>query len=1830
VLEADPSVIRPAAGEPGRDTGAPTRTVRTRESASAILVVLALGLVFRLILTQALPGSGFEEDLGAFRFWASNLAAEGPYGFYERDFFHDYTPGYLYVLWVVGIVGRILGDIGDLIKVPAILADIALGWLVWSMARELGAGRRAALIGGALMVANPITWFDSVVWGQVDAVGVVFLLLGLRELWRDRPERAAILTVIAAIIKPQLGILVPLVAAVTIRRALFPAGGYGDEAAPGHPGGPRLGRTTLAWERRVRGPVRILTTAGAGLLTAIVVAGGFGLSIVDLAEQVGTAAATYPYVTVNAYNPWALLELDGQGIAANGQWICDMVIPPSEDLGATSCDRAWLFGAIPAVLVGTALLLGTVIATVLAVARRPDRRTILVGLAVLAIAFFVVPTRVHERYLFPFYAVGGILAAVSIRWRVAWLALSIATLANMYVVLTTLYPGNPQISDWLGIGPALRSPAGVTLVAVAHGVGFLWVAAQLRDGALGRLGRAIRASGARVGPGADHLTAGTPDRHGTHPDGLAADGHAPQGLAAAAHAPDGPAAESRARVSAASIQASSQEEPGPTAEPPRPRYRLPSWRPRPGFGATRLRPWLRGRLLDRPIRPDRTAVLRHERGGRLDRLDLWLVVVLVLAALTLRMWRLAEPYRMHFDEVYHARTATEFLQHWRYGLSHDIYEWTHPHLAKYAMAAGLVAWGGDRVTGTSELGVSVRDALVEPRWEDATRPAARLGDRLHVVTGEELRSYDLRTRELTARQSVPGATRLALDQDGHRLFIGTDAGQLLVVDLAALDAGLPGAAEPLADLGAPARVLHVMDGGGTLLAALDDDQLVGLDATTGEELGRLELAGVAALADAGTIPALVARPAEVTDPIAAASELAALLGDPAVDLETRLAGGGDRVVIASIEASGDTRKAVDDAIAAGRLPGITVDTVPRVAAATPDGVAFVDPAEVTLNDTVRLDGGAHGLALVEGIDDPKLYVTTGPPDAPRYQVMTVGGENATADVATGQSYPLPGPGSWVRWDSATQHVHILGEPPAGRPDDQKATVYVIEPHANAVYADAVLPYRPAALVLDANELFPSADREEILAIGEGGTTSVIDAGSHALGWRIPGVLAGVLMTALLFVLARILFARRSVAVLVAVLAVVDGMFFVQSRIGMNDAYVALFIVAAYTLFAAIWTGAWRWRGAFWLAMPAIGLLLGLALSSKWVAAYAIGALGILILARSALGRVILVAGMILVTTLLGYLAMSVPADTPAAAGWQIAGFVLHGNLTFVLIMIGLTLLAAMVGVLHPIAWSTDEVRFAVGAPAAAGVGVAMLALAAGRMDRSFTVGPLAVTPLHLGFGLVVLSLVVAGVLWLAGRSGFGPLAPPPAPDDPVRLLPPPAPAPEGWLRPGWALGIPIVWTAVSLLAIPVAVYVASYAPWAWIENHRIVEGFPAGATGQTLLELTGQMYAYHNILSDGHAASSPWWAWPLNLKPVWFYQQSFAGGTSGAIYDAGNLVIWWLGIPAMAFCAWQAFRRRSPALALITVGFAVQWVSWARIDRAAFQYHYYTSLPFVVLGLAYFLAELWHGASRATWLVARLAAAGAVLGPVLLWLFHRPLCGFVRVMDANPGSQACPTLIPEFVLTARSLAVAVVVLVSVVVLVRQFLSLDRPDRAARSRSPLGEWGTLVLSALGAAVALVLAGWLFGEVPILVLRDVSVEPIALVALVPLLPVALVVASARDARRFVAGAVATIVAFFVIWYPNLSALPLPAQIVNAYQGFLPTYVYPFQFPVSTVDRNVSPPPLIAPLPAVLFAALTVTCAVIAYSAWVWRVTLAERELDEAAGQGSGGPALGRSDR
>ncbi|HET7471679.1 MAG TPA: phospholipid carrier-dependent glycosyltransferase [Candidatus Limnocylindrales bacterium] len=1811
-------------GGPSRGADAPTRTTGTRDGIGAIVAVLALGLVFRLFIVQANPLSGFGTDLISFRAWAANLATNGLGAFYSSPGFHDYTPGYLYVLYLVGKLVANPATIGDLIKIPPILADVALGWLVWSMVRELGGRSSVALLGAILVVFNPVSWFDSALWGQVDSFGVVFLLLGIRELWRDRPERSAVFTVIAALIKPQLAILVPIVAAVTIRRALWP----GDEVVERHDAAPDDRRPLarfFAWERRTDRPIRIVTTAIVGFATAVILCYPFRLSVIEpggpgelfhsgLIDQVFKTAGGYPYASVGAYNPWALASVDGNGVAANGVWACDTVYT-ADPSGRINCPEAVMIGPIPAVYVGAFLLAAAFIVVCLLVARRPTPLTILVGVTILAIAFFMLPTRVHERYLFPFIATGAILAAFSVRWRLAYAALSVATFLNMYVVLTTIYSNNPGIRDWLHIGSLVRRQENVTLIVIVGLAAAIWAFVQIRTAADAALEGELDAAGEGIGDDDGRgAWAADPERS----SGAAWGVRPGESWRAAETSSPG---EATARPRPAAIGAA----PAAVAARPAP---FPTWSEPPSFAELGPIGWFRARLDQRPIRPDRSRGLHDEPGGRIDKLDLWILAVLVAAILGVRMFRLSEPYQMHFDEVYHARTAMEFLQSWRYGIDHDIYEWTHPHLAKYAMAAGLEEWGNDRVTATSTIGSPVVDAVVERRTPDPDDAAKWIGDRVDVVTGSELRSYDLNTRKLVTSQPIDGASAIALDGVSQRLVVGTSDGSIWTLDTAALDAArssgssaVVGEPQLLGRIDGSIKRLFVPDDGTAIVAATTDDHLVFVDPTTAEVLGTLELPGIADLARGGSISTLVGTPGSVSDPAKAAGVIVSIAGGDRKAIEARLAGTDvDRTIIAGVR-DGTVRTQLQKAIDDGRLLGLTIESLPRVAVADANGVDLVTAEGRFVAESIDVGEPARGLAYVD-VESPDLYVATDPDpatdDPGRLAVIAVGGDPAKNGPALTSTIAMPGDVSRVAYDDASEMVHVLGR----TPDDSAATIYVIEPHgsppSNAVYADARLPFTPTAWVMDSNRPDPTDDRQQILVFDSTGTVASVDVGMHEFAWRLPGVLAGTAMAAFLYLLARILFRRRAIALIVGLLCLTDGMLFVQSRIGMNDAYVGVGIVAAYTLFAALWTGAWRHRGAFWIGMPLIGAFLGLALASKWVALYAIVGIGFLVLVRSALGRFLAIVTLVLMTTVLGYLAINVPAGT---------GF---GNLPFVAIMVALTVIAVVANVMHPIRWSLDEIRFAIGAPIAAGGLVALVAIGLNKATAPLKLGPVVVNALEIALGLALLSVVILAAFVAAARLGFGPLAPAPAADEPAALLDPPSPPPAAaWLRPGAQLGLPVAWMFVCLLALPVAIYVVSYIPWAFIANHVLFAGWPPGHTGQSLTDLTGAMYQYHNGLATPHAASSPWWAWLFDLKPVWFYQEGLAANTTAAIYDAGNIVIWWLGLPALLFAAWQAYARRSLPLTLITVGYAFQWVSWARIDRAAFQYHYYTSLPFLILALAYFLAELWHGASRRTWLLARLAAGAAIIGPAAAWVLARPICGFVGVDRASPGSIACAPTIPQFLLTTQTAAIAVVMGISVLVIARLFnrLSEDQIDdrdvlvggvRLADSTFTLG---LLVATAVLAIVAAGVIRITFGEAPLVSIDSIPVEPVAFVFGVVAVGIAAFVATTRDARRFVVGILLAIVAWFVIVYPNFSALPLPTAIANVYQGLLPSYLYAFQFPVNNVASKV-PIQLFSATPLVLGASVVFLAVVVGYSAWVWRLALAERLAEDGRpGLGSG---------
>jgi hypothetical protein len=967
----------------------------------------------------------------------------------------------------------------------------------------------------------------------------------------------------------------------------------------------------------------------------------------------------------------------------------------------------------------------------------------------------------------------------------------------------------------------------------------------------------------------------------------------------------------------------------------------------------------------------------------------------------------------------------------------------------------------------------------------------------------------------------------------------------------------------------------------------------------------------------------------------------------------------------------DQIAAVQQLITDGSLTDIQVEpSNPQVLVAYASGVGIMDVRTLALASTVDTASPATSIGINwSGLNGSSIMP---PADQSGGQASFVAAGDSlyrididqkatpwTLKLSGSGPMKMPGAVTTVSVNRATRIAHALG-----RTSDGKGwTVYAIETNGDAVFSDAQLPFQPVAIGFDVSPMLSDTNHEQLLAFSPTGSTATVDIGQFAFSWRIIGVLFGALMAACLYLLVRLIFRRRSIGLLVALFSLTDGMLFVQSRIAMNDSYVGGFLLLAYLIFAIMWFQVWKKRVAFWVGMPVLGLVLGLALASKWVAMYAIASIGILILIRSALGRLITILGLAGATGVLGWMAIAEMTTEPntgnpaavvllvglglvvaagglvwaatmrttpdkflvgivaalAAAGLFGAGLAMSPgtiqngapNYTYFLIMLSVTAMAAAVNAYHPVAWAREELRFAIGAPLVVG----LLAGLGGAARHNMTL-------MELGAAGIVVGAAAALGFWFAGRLGFGPLAPPPGPDDPASYAGPPAPAPTGWLRLGWGFGLPAVWMVVCVLVLPIVVYMGSYAVWAmpWQPQTKAAtasyggglptlycpdadqygyctkgDGWPNGHTGKTFIQQTIDMYNYHNDLREGHPASSPWWAWPLDLKPVWFENQTYAGDNGTMIYDGGNPALWWLAIFAMGFITWQAFKRRSLALTLIAMAFFWQWLSWARIDRAAFQYHFYTALPFFLVALAYFMAELWHGPSRRTWLLARFAAGVALLFPALAWILKYPLCGLARVGTSDYfGGVACGNATGDVRVETRMLLIGIVLVVALVSLA---LVLWRLERRQRSGLQDQMWLLQLLAPVGIAGVLLL--WLGqnGSRDVIFQAALPSDGIALVLLPVLAVLAFIAFTAHNPRRYVLGACAFAIAVFVALYPNLSALPLPNSIINVYEALLPTWFYGFQFSV-----NLQPAAHISPIGSTSIELALVALLVAGLAGWI----------------------------
>lgn len=116
---------------------------------------------------------------------------------------------------------------------------------------------------------------------------------------------------------------------------------------------------------------------------------------------------------------------------------------------------------------------------------------------------------------------------------------------------------------------------------------------------------------------------------------------------------------------------------------------------------------------------------------------------------------------------------------------------------------------------------------------------------------------------------------------------------------------------------------------------------------------------------------------------------------------------------------------------------------------------------------------------------------------------------------------------------------------------------------------------------------------------EGARGDYADLGFNTFGWRLMSCVFGSLCVPLMYLLALKLWPSRLFAVTAGTLTCFDGMFFVQSRIGMIDVFPIFLIMLSYTLFLVHLDS--RSERDSIVTLLITGVALGVSISAKWIA-----------------------------------------------------------------------------------------------------------------------------------------------------------------------------------------------------------------------------------------------------------------------------------------------------------------------------------------------------------------------------------------------------------------------------------------------------------------------------------------------------------------------------------------------------------------------------------------------------------------------------------------------------
>lgn len=178
-----------------------------------------------------------------------------------------------------------------------------------------------------------------------------------------------------------------------------------------------------------------------------------------------------------------------------------------------------------------------------------------------------------------------------------------------------------------------------------------------------------------------------------------------------------------------------------------------------------------------------------------------------------------------------------------------------------------------------------------------------------------------------------------------------------------------------------------------------------------------------------------------------------------------------------------------------------------------------------------------------------------------------------------------------------------------------------------------------------------------------------------------------------------------------------------------------------------------------------------------------------------------------------------------------------------------------------------------------------------------------------------------------------------------------------------------LWCLLFFVAVPVIIYLLSYVVHFADRDFSGIGDF-LKTVFKTNFGKTNSMLSYHSTpgLGMDHTFYSPWYEWPLMATPMYYASASFKPeGMTYAIFCFGNPWVWCVGLAGVAYTLYRwakghCYRipgRESAiqmirsdwdiAPAFLLIGLLAQFLPWVLVPRGTYIYHYFASIPFLIL-----------------------------------------------------------------------------------------------------------------------------------------------------------------------------------------------------------------------------------------------------------------------------------------